>query len=227
MDIVPVTTIRGEARVSSRDLAQALGNKHKNVMSLLNDYQSEFEALGVLAFETEKPLEGSLGGRPTQFAYLNENQCYFLLTLVRNSDLVVQLKLGLVKAFAHARENAQAAPLTLPTDPVELLALSLQGLQQHRKQLAAIEERLDSAPIRTNSAMRARVHSACQQFGRVHPRSFAGAYRAFKEAFGFQGTPLAAYDDLPQSRLQEALTWLDVQIKTFSAQRPLLDEVGD
>ena len=120
----------------------------------------------------------------------------------------------------HQAEQ-QVAP-ALPTDPVELLALSLQGLQQHKRQLAAIEQRLDNAPIRTDSRMRAQIHAACQQFGRVHPRSFAGAYRAFKEAFGFQGAPLAAYDDLPQSRFDEALRWIEVQTGTFGAQRPLL-----
>lgn len=225
--IVPVNTIRGEARVSSRDLAAALGNQHKNVMSLVSDYLGEFEALGILAFETEE-ITGR--GQPAKFVMLNENQCYFLLTLVRNSDTVVQLKLGLVQAFARAREVAQAAPLALPTDPVELLALSLQGLQQHRQQLALLEtraqdleKRLDDTPIRMYPQMEGRVKALCQAFGRVHPKSFAGAYHAFKEALGFQGVPLARYDSLPAHRYQEACQWLNVQIKTFSAQRPLLD----
>lgn len=107
----------------------------------------------------------------------------------------------------------------LPTDPLDLLALSLQGLQQQRQQLAAIEQRLDEAPIRANSELRARVHSACQKFGRVHPRGYSGAYRAFKEAFGFAGAALASYDDLPQHRAQEALEWLSLQVRTYGAQR--------
>lgn len=126
----------------------------------------------------------------------------------------------------HEAEQRAAAP-ALPTDPVELLALSLQGLQQHRQQLAVIERRLDTAPIRMDSRLRASVHAACQAFGRVHPKGYGGAYRAFKEAFGFQGVPLAAYDDLPQHRHSEALEWLDVQARTYSAQRPLLEQAGD
>lgn len=220
--IVPITTLRGEARASSRDIAAALGNQHKNVMSLLSDYRAEFEALGILALQTEE-ITGR--GQPAKYALLNENQCYFLLTLVRNTDTVVTLKLGLVQAFARARDLA-AAP-ALPTDPVELLALSLQGLRQHRQQLAVIERRLDTAPIRMDSRLRASMHAACQSFGRVHPKGYGGAYRAFKEAFGFQGVPLAAYDDLPQHRHSEALEWLDVQTRTFSAQRPLLEQAGD
>lgn len=221
-NIVPITTLRGEARASSRHIAEALGNQHKNVMSLLSDYRAEFEALGILAFETEE-ITGR--GQPAKYALLNENQCYFLLTLVRNSDTVVTLKLGLVQAFARARELA-AVP-ALPTDPLDLLELSLQGLQQQRREIATLRHRMDTAPIRTDSRMRASVHAACQAFGKVHPKGYGGAYRAFKEAFGFQGAPLAAYDDLPQHRHTEALEWLDVQTRTFSAQRPLLDQAGD
>nr|WP_255639524.1 Rha family transcriptional regulator [Deinococcus betulae] len=206
-------------------MAAALANQHKNVMSLLSDYRTEFEALGILAFQTEE-IAGR--GQPAKYALLNENQCHFLLTLVRNTDTVVRLKLGLVQAFARARElAAQPVPPALPSDPIELLALSLQGLQQHRQQLAAIEQRLDTAPIRVDSQKRARVHAGCQAFSKVHPRGYSGAYRAFKEAFGFAGAPLAAYDDLPQHRFDEALTWLEVQTRTFSAQRPLLDEASD
>lgn len=219
--IVAVQTVAGEARADSREIARALGNQHKNVLALIADYQADFAELGRVAFET-RTLETSGGTQKTRFVMLNENQCYFLLTLVRNSETVVRLKLALVKAFASARELAAQVAPALPTDPVELLALSLQGLQQHKRQLAAIEQRLDNAPIRTDSRMRAQIHAACQQFGRVHPRSFAGAYRAFKEAFGFQGAPLAAYDDLPQSRFDEALRWIEVQTGTFGAQRPLL-----
>ena len=223
MDI-QIKTDHNEARADSRQIAEVLGNAHKNVISLLDDYNVEFSSLGVLAFETEKPPTASLGGRPQKYALLNEDQCYFLLTLVRNSDQVVKLKVALVQAFRRARE--QTPPVTapaLPTDPVELLALSLQGLQQHRAQIHALTERLDTAPIRVNSEARARVYAGCQQFAHVHPRRYSGAYRAFKEAFGFAGAPLAAYDDLPQNRLEEALGWLELQTRTFQAQRPLLE----
>ena len=36
---------------------------------------------------------------------LNEDQCYFLLTLMRNSPVVVGAKLALVKAFSRARKQ--------------------------------------------------------------------------------------------------------------------------
>lgn len=219
MNQLNIQRFDGEARADSREIAQALGNQHKNVLSLLDDYLEQFEELGRVAFET-RTLETSGGRQKIRVAYLNENQCYFLLTLVRNSERVVALKLALVKAFAEARVllSQPVAPV-LPTDPLDLLALSLQAQQQQRQQIAAIEERLDNAPIRANSELRARIHTACQQFGRVHPRGYSGAYRAFKEAFGYAGAALASYDDLPQSRVADALAWLDAQIRVYGATR--------
>ncbi len=209
----------------SRDLAAALGNQHENVLALIADYEGEFKALGFLRFQTGEIIGR---GRPPRYALLGEDQCYFLLTLVRNTDLVVKLKLGLVQAFRAARETGPVA--ALPTDPLELLALSLQGLQQHRTQIHALEQaniklerRLDDTPIRMHPTLEARVKAGCQALSRVHPRSFAGAYHSFKEAFGVQGAPLARYDSLPAYRYQEALDWLDLQTRTFSAQRPLLE----
>lgn len=46
---------------------------------------------------------GARGGSPVRYALLNEDQCYFLLTLMRNNAHVVQAKLNLVKAFRDAR----------------------------------------------------------------------------------------------------------------------------
>lgn len=217
---IQIQTVNNEARVDSRDIAEVLGNQHRNVVALIEDYRGDFESFSRVAFQTEAQKTAG-GTQQVKFALLNEDQCYFLLTLVRNSDQVVPLKRGLVQAFKAARDLL-AAP-TLPSDPLELLALSLAGLQQHRAQLTAIETRLNTAPIRTDSQMRARIYAACQQFARVHPKSYSGAYRAFKEAFGFSGAPLAAYDDLPQNRLDEALSWLDMQTRTFAVQRPLLE----
>lgn len=213
---IALHTFNNEARADSREIATALGNQHESVLSLLSDYQQGFEELGFFRFEVGE-IQGR--GRPQKFAFLNEDQCYFLPTLVRNSERVVPLKLALVKAFAAARAamQVQVSAPALPTDPLDLLALSLQAQQQQRQQIAQIEQRLDALPIRGNSELRSRVHDACQRFGRVHPRGYRGAYRAFKEAFGFGGVALAAYDDLPQTRVADALAWIDAQIATYRA----------
>lgn len=96
---------RGESRVDSRVLAEHLDNAHKHVRELLEGYSSDFEALGVLRFETAKPLPRSAGGRPERYALLNEDQCYLLLAYSRNTDRVRALKLRLVIAFRDARSR--------------------------------------------------------------------------------------------------------------------------
>ena len=96
---------RGEPRVDSRILSAHMGNTHEHLRELIEDYRQHFARFGVPRFETAKPLRGSIGGRPERFALLTEDQCYFLLTLVRNTDRVVDLKARLVLAFRKARER--------------------------------------------------------------------------------------------------------------------------
>lgn len=94
-----------QLRVDSRVIAANLQIHHKNVIELIDRYASSFAALGVVPFQTEKPVAGSRGGRPELYVLLSEDQCYFLLTLSRNSEHVVNLRLRLVIAFRDARSR--------------------------------------------------------------------------------------------------------------------------
>ena len=102
--LVPTKT---ESRVDSRLLAKQLGGDHANVFELVTNYRADFEQLGVVRFQTEKPLLGSKGGRPERFALLNEDQAYLLLTYRRNTAKVRALKVKLVQAFSNARRAAE------------------------------------------------------------------------------------------------------------------------
>lgn len=106
MTNITLINTAGEARVDSRQIARRLGNKHRHSMELVAKYDKHFERFGVLRFETAKPLERSAGGRPERYALLNEDQCYFLLSISRNTETVVDLKADLVMAFRRAREEA-------------------------------------------------------------------------------------------------------------------------
>ncbi len=101
-------------RVNSRLISSRLNIKHKNILATLDAYLSDFEQLGVVAFETRKPQKGGKGGRPETFALLNEDQTYLLLTYCRNTKTVRHLKIALVKAFASTREAAIAHADYLP-----------------------------------------------------------------------------------------------------------------
>ena len=101
---------RGEARVDSRLIAQALDNKHKNVRELIERYIKRLEDFGKVPFQTE----ASASGQTMRFYLLNEDQALFLLTLSRNTERVVELKLRLVKAFGEARRAAELHAEYLP-----------------------------------------------------------------------------------------------------------------
>lgn len=197
MEIVAVRSIDSEARADTRDLAQALGNQHESIMSLLTDYTSEFEALGILRFEIG---EISGRGRPPRFALLNEDQCYLLLTMVRNSELVVPLKRQLVQAFGEARRN----PLT-PAQQALMAAQALVNLEERQR---ALEERLDNTPISQFPEQEGTVQALCQELGRFMPGGWPAAYRALKARFGHGGVPLARYNSLPTRRFDEACAYL-------------------
>lgn len=112
---ITLTTQRGEARVDSRQLAEQLGNQHESTMKLLKEYRADFREFGILRFEIGKPPAGSKGGRPEEYALLNEDQCYLLLTYSRNTPRARALKINLVKAFSEARNRASAVdPQYLP-----------------------------------------------------------------------------------------------------------------
>jgi phage regulator Rha-like protein len=93
----PITT--------SRIIADGIGNKHKNVIELIQRHEERIKRFrGVLPFGTEKPKKGSKGGRPQQYYILNEEQTTFLISLMDNSDRVLDFKESLVKQFFQMRK---------------------------------------------------------------------------------------------------------------------------
>ena len=110
-----LTTHKNDARVDSRLLANHLGNQHRPVMVLIEKYGDSFSSFGKVLFEKASSLD-SLTGQRERFALLNEDQAFFLLTMSRNSDHVVDLKVKLIQAFSEARRAAdQRQTEYLPT----------------------------------------------------------------------------------------------------------------
>lgn len=103
--MLEVTNVGGQLVVDSRLVAESLGIDHESFVKTLVRYQERIEtAFGVLRLEVGKP-QSSTGGRPCKFYWLNEDQATFLMTLSRNTDQVVEAKLGLVVAFKKAKEQ--------------------------------------------------------------------------------------------------------------------------
>jgi phage regulator Rha-like protein len=80
-------------------IAEGIDMTHKSVIQLCRAYKKELEEFGTLAFEMRKS-----GGRPIEFFVLNESQVYFLMTLMRNNEIVVQFKKQLIKEFMKMKK---------------------------------------------------------------------------------------------------------------------------
>lgn len=80
-------------------IAEGTNVKHKNTKELISKYENDLKAFGTLSV-----LNGeSTGGRPEEIYRLNEEQATFLVTLLRNTKVVVAFKKELVRQFYAMR----------------------------------------------------------------------------------------------------------------------------
>lgn len=107
-----------EAMTTSLAIAEGTQVEHKNVLELIRRYMVELSEFGGVAFQT-RPFETSGGVQSMEVAWLNEQQATFLVTLMRNSPIVVQFKKALVKAFFAMRDQLQYVE-TMPSMPTSV-----------------------------------------------------------------------------------------------------------
>ena len=96
--------VRGEKPFTgSLVIAEGTDNQHESIIRLIRKHLERFERWGKIKFSDLKS-ENPLGGRPTVIAELNEQQATFLVTLLRNNDIVLDFKAELVDQFYKMRE---------------------------------------------------------------------------------------------------------------------------
>lgn len=93
-----VTIINNHAFTDSMIIAKGTGNQHKSVSALIKKHKKRFLRWGKLRFSDLKSLNPR-GGRPTKVYQLNEEQAYYLMTLLDNTDVVADFKAELVDQF--------------------------------------------------------------------------------------------------------------------------------
>ncbi len=134
---ITVQNINSELVVDSRLIASELGVLHKNLKELIKTYYADFYQLGQVAFETQA---GDIRYAET-FYYLNEDQCYLLLTYCKNTPQARQAKLNLVKAYKAAR-NTVDLPNNL-IDAVEAYLIALKEKQALALVAAEAQEKVN------------------------------------------------------------------------------------
>lgn len=132
----------GELRISSMSVADRTANQHASVLRLVRDNISDFEAFGRVRFEIA-PFETAGGVQRREVAHLNEQQATLLMTFMRNSEIVKQFKVELVKQFFEMRQA-----LTQPALPQSFAeALELAAAQAREIEQAALKIAEDAPKV--------------------------------------------------------------------------------
>ncbi len=106
---LPVKVIDNEPFISTLDMWEGLEVEHKAIIQLVKRYETHFQDIRTFAFQMQKSA-----GRPTTFCYLDEEQATFLITLMKNSSVVVKFKRRMtgefyrMKKFIAQQMNQQA-----------------------------------------------------------------------------------------------------------------------
>lgn len=126
----PVTT--------SLIVAENTKNQHESLVRLINEHKTRFEHWGQIYFTDLKSgnKNGDLRGRPTKVAILNEPQATFLITLLRNNDVVLDFKEQLVDQFYKMRS------ILLNRQNEEWRAIRQAGKRGNKEMRAVIQQAL-------------------------------------------------------------------------------------
>ena len=82
-------------------ISSGTGIEHRKLKNTIRKYEDRLKKFGILSAPHQAE---STGGRPEEFYILNEQQATFLMTLLKNTDIVVDFKMKLVKEFYRMRE---------------------------------------------------------------------------------------------------------------------------
>lgn len=81
-------------------IAQGTGVTHRKIKDAIRKHQSVIERFGKLSAPYQAE---STGGRPEEYYRLNEEQATFLITLLKNTERVIEFKANLVSGFYKMR----------------------------------------------------------------------------------------------------------------------------
>ncbi len=183
----------GDAVTTTLAIAEGTFNDHASVIKLVRTYQADLEEFGLLDFKSE-----STGGRPTEYAFLNEPQSTLLLTYMRNTDIVRAFKKKLVREFWEmVQQRNQRAP-SLPTDYIgaleHLLAskrsekLAIEQRDHAIETKAEIGSRREATAMATASAAVRQANQLKEELGRgLRQATVTAVEKISKRKFGKQG----------------------------------------
>jgi phage regulator Rha-like protein len=133
----------GEPVTTSLAIAEGTQTQHKNVMELVRSYSEDLGRFGRVAFETQ-PFETAGGKQQREVALLNEQQSALVIAYMRNSEIVRQFKIALIKGFfdMRAQLSAQNSLAELPPEQRALVALMVDNarIKAQQQEIIATQE---------------------------------------------------------------------------------------
>lgn len=98
-----VSVINGEPLASTEVIARGMKQQHASVIKLVRKHQAALAGMGRVGFEIQ-PFATRGGQQTREVAMLNERQAALLISLMRNSDEVVDFKAALINEFYRMRD---------------------------------------------------------------------------------------------------------------------------
>ncbi|MDO4251529.1 MAG: Rha family transcriptional regulator [Moraxella sp.] len=100
------------AFTTSLDVANGTGNEHRAILQLIKKHMGRFSKYQRVSFEM-RPFATNGGTQYKRVAILDERQAYLLMTMLKNTQRVLDFKEALVDAFIHARSLLQTGTMNL------------------------------------------------------------------------------------------------------------------
>ena len=128
-------------------IAEGTGIQHASVIKLVRQNVSALEEFGLVRFEIRPRSAGQHGGGDTEYAVLNEQQATLLFTFMKNTKIVKEFKIALVKAFYEMakklREQETSTAFQIPRTLSQALRLAA---DLEEKRLALENQIKEDAP---------------------------------------------------------------------------------
>ena len=118
-----------EAVTTSLAIAEGSQVEHRAVLQLLRNNLNDFNEFGRVAFETQ-PFETAGGIQKREVAILNEQQATLLFSYMRNSEIVKQFKIRLVKKFYEMRDTIRNGFDAKNLSRMDILKLAMESEQE-------------------------------------------------------------------------------------------------
>lgn len=114
-----------EPFTTSLVISEQTGNEHASVIKLIRDNLDDLNEIGTSRFEIAKS-----GGRPTEFAVLDEPAAALLMTYLRNTPKVKDFKKRLVRDFYEMRRRLMGIERVDLSDPIAAIEAANARSQQ-------------------------------------------------------------------------------------------------